>query len=377
EPSSGGRSMNSHFGTRLIDPETGQFHSQTDQYNTGSDLSPTAGQIPRSLGLAYASKLYRQNPDLHDMGRFSVNGNEVAFATIGDASTSEGMFLETVNAAGVLQVPLVISVWDDGYGISVPKEYHTTKHSISEALEGFQRTEDQAGLEIITVKGWDYEALCETYQAVTRLARRQHVPVLVHVEELTQPQGHSTSGSHERYKSKERLAWEAEFDCNQMMREWIINNGFASEERLDKIEDEAQRTARQARDAAWKAYRSELNTEISQVVELISAVAQASPHQKTIQQLAHELRKNNKAIRSDAVRLAKKILRLVRDEGHRARTALIQWLSSYDDDNEERFNSYLHSRTERSALRVQIVDPTYGEKSKLVDGRQVLNACFD
>ncbi|MEM6843847.1 MAG: thiamine pyrophosphate-dependent enzyme [Bacteroidota bacterium] len=377
EPSSGGRSMNAHFGTRLIDPETGEFHSQTDQYNSGSGLSPTAGQIPRSLGMAYASKLYRQNPELHDHGRFSVNGNEVTFATIGDASTSEGMFLETVNAAGVLQVPLVISVWDDGYGISVPTEYHTTKHSISEALEGFQRTKEAAGLEIITVKGWDYETLCEVYQAAARLARRKHIPVLIHVEDLTQPQGHSTSGSHERYKSEERLAWEEEYDCNQKMREWIITNGFASEEILDEIELAAQQTARQARDAAWKAYRSELNQEINEVKQLVKVVAQESSQKADIQLITDKFEKNSKAIRLDMVRLVKKILRLVRNEAGNARDELTKWLESYHQDNEVRYNSHLYSQTEQSALKVRVVEPTYDENSKVVDGRQVLNACFD
>ncbi len=377
EPSSGGRSMNSHFGTRLIDPETGQFHSQTDQYNTGSDLSPTAGQIPRSLGLAYASKLYRQNPDLRDMGRFSVNGSEVTFATIGDASTSEGMFLETVNAAGVLQVPLVISVWDDGYGISVPSEYHTTKESISEALEGFQRTQEKEGLEIITVKGWDYENLCEVYQAATRLARRKHVPILIHVEELTQPQGHSTSGSHERYKSEERLAWESEYDCNRKMREWIINNGFASEKHLDEIEETAKHTARQARDAAWKAYHSELNTEISRAKQLAATVAQVSPERANIQQLIKQVEKRPNVSRLDAMRLIKKTLRLVRNEQHEARDQLIQWLTSYGEDNAERYSSHLYSQTKKSALNVPVVSPVFSKNSSTVDGHQVLNACFD
>jgi len=377
EPSSGGRSMNSHFGTRLIDPQTGEFHNQLDQYNTGADLSPTAGQIPRSVGLAYASKLYRHNPDLKELKKFSVNGNEVTFATIGDASTSEGMFLETVNAAGVLQVPLVISVWDDGYGISVPTEYHTTKHSISEALEGFQRTEEKEGLEIIRVKGWDYEALCETYQAAVQLARKLHVPVLIHVEELTQPQGHSTSGSHERYKSKERLAWEREHDCNLKMRDWIIKNGFATEDRLDEIEEEAKKTAKQARDAAWEAYRTELNEELKQVKQLTTLVAKASKQQSAIQQLIRQVEKTPNAIRLDAVRLAKKTLRLTRGEEIEARDRLVNWLRNYSKDNEERFNSYLYSNTERSALNVEKVAPEFSENSKVVDGREVLNACFD
>lgn len=377
EPSSGGRSMNSHFGTRLIDPKTGELHPQRNQYNTGSDLSPTAGQIPRSVGLAYASKLYRHNPDLKEMKEFSVNGNEVTFATIGDASTSEGMFLEAVNAAGVLQIPLVISVWDDGYGISVPTEYHTTKHSISEALEGFQRTEEKEGLEIIRVKGWDYEALCETYQAAVQLSRKSHVPVLIHVENLTQPQGHSTSGSHERYKSKERLVWEKEHDCNLRMRDWIVRNGFASEQRLDKIEEEAKQAAKQARDAAWKAYRSELNEEINQVKQLTSLVAKASAHKVSIQRLIRQVEKAPNPIRLDAVRLAKKTLRVTRSEEIEARDRLIQWLKNYSEDNEERFSSHLYSSTEKSALNVREVAPTFSEDAKMVDGREVLNACFD
>lgn len=377
EPSSGGRMMNSHFGTRLIDPQTGEFYPQIDQYNTGSDISPTAGQIPRSLGLAYASKLYRHNPDLKDMEQFSVNGNEVTFATIGDASTSEGMFLEMVNAAGVLQLPLVISVWDDGYGISVPTEYHTTKHSISEALEGFQRTEEKEGIEIIKVKGWNYEALCETYQAAVQLSRKSHIPVLIHVEEVTQPQGHSTSGSHERYKSKERLAWEREHDCNLKMREWIIKNGFASEERLDEIEETAKHTAKQARDAAWKAYRSELTKEIKQVKQIVANVANTSPQHVTIRTLAQQLEKKPNPIRSDAVRLAKKVLRLVRGEDNGARTQLIDWLKTYSRDNEERFSSHLYSETEKSALKIEEIPAVFDKNSKMLDGREVLNACFD
>ena len=369
--------MNSHFGTRLINPVTGDFYPQLDQYNTGSDLSPTAGQIPRSLGLAYASKLYRHNPALKEMEQFSVNGNEVTFATIGDASTSEGMFLEMMNAAGVLQLPLVTSVWDDGYGISVPTEYHTTKHSISEALEGFQRTEEKAGIEIIKVKGWDYEALCETYQAAVQLARKLHVPVLIHVQELTQPQGHSTSGSHERYKSKERLAWEQAHDCNLKMREWIIKNGFASDERLDEIEETARQTAKQARDAAWKAYRGELNIEIKDVKLRVANVAKTSAQQAQIRILAQQLERKPNPIRADAVRLAKKTLRLVRGEESEAREQLIQWLKSYSRDNEERFSSHLYSETQKSALNIEEISPVFDKSSKMLDGREVLNACFD
>ncbi|MBW3545216.1 MAG: thiamine pyrophosphate-dependent dehydrogenase E1 component subunit alpha, partial [Bacteroidetes bacterium] len=252
DPSSGGRLMNGHFATRLLD-ETGHWRELTQIKNSSSDISPTAAQMPRLLGLAYASKLYRQNPDLQYLKQFSINGNEVAFGTIGNASTSEGLFFETINAAGVLQVPMLISVWDDGYGISVPQEYHTTKGSISEVLAGFQRTEEKPGFEIFKVKGWDYLALVETYQKAARLCREEHVPVMVHVEEITQPQGHSTSGSHERYKSKERLEWEAAHDCLPKMREWMLQNEMANEAELDEIEKEAVEQSKHEKSLAWEA----------------------------------------------------------------------------------------------------------------------------
>ena len=241
EPMSAGRQMGGHFGTHSLD-DNGNFKEIVDQKNSSSDISPTAGQMPRLLGLAYASHFYRINSDLHKSPytKFSNKGNEVAFGTIGDASTSEGLFWETINAAGVLQVPMLISVWDDGHGISVPKKYQTTKESISEVLKGFQRTEDGKGYEIFKTKGWDYTHLYETYEKAVKVCREQHVPVLVHVEEVTQPQGHSTSGSHERYKSKERLQWESDYDCIRQMKTWIINNALSSEEELFKIEEEAK-----------------------------------------------------------------------------------------------------------------------------------------
>jgi 2-oxoisovalerate dehydrogenase E1 component len=284
EPSSGGRMMNSHFGSRMVDMQSGEFFSQVDAYNSGSDISPTAGQIPRAIGFAYASKLYRENPALRGerFEKFSHNGNEVAFATIGDAATSEGMFLEAVNAAGVLQIPLILSVWDDDFGISVPKEYHTTKLSISEALAGFQRTENEPGLEIFRVKGWDYEKLCEAYRIAAKIARTEHVPILMHVEDLTQPQGHSTSGSHERYKTKERLAWEREYDCNVKMREWILHRGFATERELDIIEQRAFETVKKAKNDAWKAHRAEIDAELKQVSNLILKVAGQSLQKESI-----------------------------------------------------------------------------------------------
>ena len=377
EPASGGRMMNSHFGSRLIDHRTGKRTVQTENYNSGSDISPTSGQIPRSLGFAYASKLYRHNPDLAHMAEFSHHGNEVTFATIGDAATSEGMFLETVNAAGVLQVPLIFSVWDDGYGISVPKEYHTTKMSISEALAGFQRTENESGLEIFTVKGWDYEALCDTYWAAAQIARQEHVPVLVHVEDLTQPQGHSTSGSQERYKSRQRLAWERAHDCNRKMREWILRNGFASEEQLDTIEREALEVTRQAKNAAWQAFRSDIDSELHQAAQLISAVSQQSAKRADIQQTAQKLKKKVNPMRLDTVKAAKHVLRLTKTENTEARKKLLTWLEEYMHANRQRYNTHLYNQTPTSALQVKEIPPVFNKEAGQVDGREVLNACFD
>ena len=376
EPASGGRMMNSHFGSRLIDYRTGEPIIQTDNYNSGSDLSPTAGQIPRALGFAYASKLYRHNPALADMTNYSRQGNEVTFATIGDAATSEGMFLEAVNAAGVLQVPLIFSVWDDGYGISVPKEYHTTKMSISEALAGFQRTDTVPGLEIFTVKGWDYEALCDTYRAAAQVAR-QHVPVLVHVEEITQPQGHSTSGSHERYKSRQRLAWERAHDCNRKMREWIIRDGLASEKQLDAIEQQALETARQAKNTAWKAFRASVDREIQQAVRLMAQVDEQTTRSAEVQQLVQALKRKVHPMRLDAMRAVKQVLRLTRAESGEARQRLLAWHREFAQSNQQRYNTLLHNETATSALRVEAVPPVFEEDGKKVDGREVLNACFD
>jgi pyruvate/2-oxoglutarate/acetoin dehydrogenase E1 component/TPP-dependent pyruvate/acetoin dehydrogenase alpha subunit len=377
EPSSAGRMMNAHFGSRLVDMESGEFTEQVDSYNSGSDISPTAGQIPRSIGFAYASKLYRENPALRDMQQFSRNGEEVAFATIGDAATSEGMFFETINAAGVLQVPLIFSVWDDGYGISVPKEYHTTKMSISEALAGFQRSKEAEGLEIITVKGWDYEGLNTAYQRAAGLARQDHIPSLVHVEDLTQPQGHSTSGSHERYKSKERLAWEKAHDCNLKMREWILQNGFASEAQLDEIEKNAFEVARNAKNAAWKEFRAELDRELEVVHHLLGKLKEQSSHADDIEQIISGLQKAIHPLRLDGVKAVKKALRITRTETSEARSELLQWLRQSEQENHDRFNSHLYSETEAAATKVEEIKPIFDENAELVDGREVLQACFD
>lgn len=377
EPSSGGRMMNSHFGSTTISPQSGEFINQKQTYNSGSDLSPTAGQIPRALGYAYASKLYRNNPDLKEFKQFSNSGNEVSFATIGDAATSEGMFLETVNAAGVLQVPLIFSIWDDDYGISVPKEYHTTKLSISKALAGFQRTEDEPGIEIFTVKGWDYERLCETYQIAAELARKEHVPVLLHVEELTQPLGHSTSGSHERYKSKKRLAWEREYDCNRKMREWILSVGLATEDQLIRIEQEALETAREAKNRAWKEYRAAIDEELGEVSQLIADLTRHTNHPEKLRKVSEELKGAINPIRLNGIKAARKALRYTAGEITGERKALLDWLKRNMEANRYRYNAHLYSESKRSALKVGEIMPVFVEDSRVVDGREVLQACFD
>jgi TPP-dependent pyruvate/acetoin dehydrogenase alpha subunit len=284
DPFTGGRSMNAHYGNCWVDAK-GEWLDQTEMYNTVCDVSSTAGQMPRAIGLAYASKLFRQNAGLQGLTKFSHNGNEVCFATIGDASTSQGMFFEAINAAGVLQIPIIFSVWDDGYGISVPIEYQTTKSSISEALAGFQRKDGSNGLEIIVARAWNYVELVEAYQRAALYARDQHVPVLVHVIEVTQPQGHSTSGSHERYKSKERLSFEHEYDCNVHFRKWILSNGHATEAEISEVEANAKDVAKKSRNAAWTAYRDSLKPEYDSAITLLKKASAESKNAKAITEL--------------------------------------------------------------------------------------------
>jgi pyruvate/2-oxoglutarate/acetoin dehydrogenase E1 component/TPP-dependent pyruvate/acetoin dehydrogenase alpha subunit len=376
DPITAGRLMTGHFGTRTLD-DSGKFKTLTELKNSSADISPTAGQMPRLLGLAYASKLFRHNPGLASYTNFSVNGNEIAFGTIGNASTSEGMFFEAINAAGVLQVPMLMSIWDDGYGISVPQHFHTTKSSISKALAGFQRTKGEDGFEIITVKGWDYPGLMEAYQKAEKICREEHVPVLLHVDEVTQPQGHSTSGSHERYKSKERLAWEAEHDCLKKMREWILQEVMILPEEVDEIEREAKQSAKLARDRAWKAFMDDVKKDQKIVTALLEKGESQSRQAEAVQQLRNELNSTINPSRLDTMRAAKKALQLFRDENHEARTELIEWLRNAEDDNYDRYSSHLHSASEDSALKVNVVAPLYNEHSPIVDGREVLQACFD
>ena len=379
DPHSGGRQMNAHFSTRSLD-ENGKWKDLTKMKNTSPDMSPTAGQMARLLGLAQASKVYRNHEGLkenEEFDKFSENGNEIAWGTIGDASTSEGIFWETINAAGVMQVPMVMSVWDDGYGISVPRKYQTTKESISKVLEGFQRTEEQEGWEILTVKAWDYPALLETYEKAAKIAREEHIPVLVHVKEVTQPQGHSTSGSHERYKSDERLEWEEEYCCNNRIREWILEEGIASEEELNKIEKEAKDKVKSEKQAAWKAFTGEMKEELNRVAELLDKLASASGKSEEIKEIEKQMNAPMVPLRKDIISAAKQALRAVRGKQSEAKEKLVEWLNENMEANRQRYDSHLYSETEDSPLKVEEVKPVYSDDAKQVDGRVVLRDNFD
>ncbi len=376
EPHSAGRQMNSHFTTRFINDDGG-WKDMTKLKITTTDLSPTAAQIPRTVGLGLASKLFRKNKELHQYTTLSNLGNEVVFCTIGDASTSEGIFFEAFNAMGVLQVPVVLSVWDDGHGISVPTKLQTTKESISRALAGFQRDEKFKGWEIITVKGWDYAALCLTYKKAAELAREKHVPVLVHVEELTQPQGHSTSGSHERYKSEERLAWEKEFDCNKKFKEWILSQGFASEEELKKIEDESVAAVKAGKDAAWKAYFTPIKNEVRNLCRLFDQLALKSENKEHILQIKQRLLNGIDTNVKDLTIAAKKVLREVSREESDEKKMLSDWLTQENVANFDRYNSLLYSHDAHSAINVKEIKPLYNEDSPVVDGRIIIRDNFD
>ncbi|MFZ9504281.1 MAG: alpha-ketoacid dehydrogenase subunit alpha/beta [Cyclobacteriaceae bacterium] len=372
DPASAGRLMNGHFGTRMLDKE-GKLKPVAHLKNSSSDISPTAAQMPRLLGLAYASKLFRNNPDLRNFTELSTSGNEIAFGTIGNASTSEGHFFESINAAAVLQVPMLVSVWDDGYGISVPQEYHTTKQSISKAMAGFQRSGEEQGLEILTVCGWDYEDLIKTFEKAEQICRKEHVPVMIHVTEMTQPQGHSTSGSHERYKSKERLDWEKDFDCLKKMREWILEKELASVTELDDLEMEGKQAARSAKEQAWSAFMEEILREQNALLPLLERAAAQMPQ---ISAIKEELEHTHHPMRLDAVKAARKAIRYLRYSDAEVKHALIEWITRNEQENTERFSSHLYSSTKWSSLQVNPEPAQYTEQSPLVDGREVLQACF-
>lgn len=379
EPQTGGRQMNAHFSTRSLNDD-GSWKDLTEMKNTSPDISPTAGQMSRLLGLAQASKIYR-NHDLllekEEFQKFSKDGNEIGWGTIGDASTSEGVFWETINAAGVLQVPMVLSVWDDGYGISVPRKYQTTKESISDVLSGFQRTEDNEGLEILRVEAWDYPSLMDTYAKAEKIAREEHVPVLIHVTEVTQPQGHSTSGSHERYKSEERLEWEEEYCCLNKTRAWMLEQGIATEEEIDEIEDEAKQEAKDAQKAAWKAFKSELKEELKTVSGLLDDLIKESSNADALKKVKKQMEASLVPLRKYIVSAARKALRLTRAEDIPSKKKLQSWLDESKKANEHRYDSHLYSEGDQSPLNVEAVAPTYPDEPKSVDGRVVLRDNFD
>jgi len=379
-PMNAGRLMNNHFATRSLD-EKGQWKILTEQKNSSADISPTAGQMPRLLGLALTSKLFRNNPDLAHLTDISKNGDEVAFGTIGDASTSEGHFWETINAAGVLQVPMAMSVWDDGFGISVPNKLQTTKSSISEVLKGFEKTEDKDGFIILTAKGWDYASLCKIYEEGVEYCRKNHVPVLFHITEVTQPQGHSTSGSHERYKSAERLEWEKEYDCILQMRKWIINESIASVEELDQVEKEAIERVKQARKSAWNNFQKPLNQLRDEFLKIADVTTCNCAKTQKINAIKEDLRQVADPIRKDIMSAAKKILRLICDSCSNPENSLkinvSIWLKKELLVSSEKFNSFLYSNSTESALKVAPVAPIYTEDALMVPGREILRDNWD
>jgi pyruvate/2-oxoglutarate/acetoin dehydrogenase E1 component/TPP-dependent pyruvate/acetoin dehydrogenase alpha subunit len=377
DPMTRGRQMNSHFSSHLLD-ENGAWRRLTELKNTTADISPTAGQMARMVGIAYASKLYRQLPELEGMEQFSVNGNEVSFGTIGNASCAEGIFWEAVNAAGVLRIPLAISIWDDDYGISVPNEYQITKQDLSQLLSGFHFDEEkQQGFYLYRLKGWDYEALLHGYSEGIALCREHHIPVIFHIDEMTQPQGHSTSGSHERYKSKERLEWEKEFDCLRQMRLWMVRQELCTEEEADQIEDEAKKEARRLQKEAWKEVtdpvRAEKKTLAKWARQLKEDASEAEGYQQVLEKLESTFDLDRRTVGTSAFEL----LRLSRHQEHPARQELASWYERFIAENRRRYSSHLFSESEENALRVDAVAPVYSENSPHKDGREVLLAFFD
>ena len=376
DPMSGGRQMGGHFATPTINQD-GSWKNLSELKNSSADISPTAGQMPRLLGLAQASKIFRQVDGLEHLSHLSSKGNEVAWGTIGNASTSEGLFWETINAAGVLQVPMVINVWDDEYGISVHAKYQTTKENISEILKGFQRDEKGNGYEIIRVMGWDYPALIDAYQKASEIARKEHVPVLIHVKELTQPQGHSTSGSHERYKDKERLEWEAAFDCNVKMRAWILETNVATQHELLAIEKDIKTQVRNGKKAAWEAFVAPQKQEQKQAIALLTELAKASENKSFIELIGNELAAENEPLRRTIAGAARKALRYVIKEQSQEKEQLQIWLNKYFETTQPNYSSNLYSESPVNAKTITEVLPTYNSQAEDVDARVVLRDNFD
>jgi pyruvate/2-oxoglutarate/acetoin dehydrogenase E1 component/TPP-dependent pyruvate/acetoin dehydrogenase alpha subunit len=375
DPFSAGRQMNAHFATPNTDAD-GEWADLMQIKNTAADMAPTAGQMPKSLGLAYASRMFRRVEQLQQMSHLSHKGNEVCFATIGDSSTSEGHFWETVNAAGVLQVPLAIFVWDNGYGISVPKKYQTTKGSISEALQGFQKAEGTNGLNIYNVKGWDYAGMCEAFEEGIHLARTTHTPCVFHVEEITQPQGHSTSGSHERYKPMERLEWEREWDCIRKMKEWLIENSLASEEELSHIQSEAKNEVRQGKNAAWEKYQAPIKAQAARSIELINALGNSIPEKATaFRKLSVELSANREPLRREVMRTLNAAIMLAGNND--AAFWIKDFYKDLQEENTRLFNTHLYNEGPKSALKVAATKAVIAADAPQVNGYEILNKYFD
>ena len=380
EPSSAGRQMGGHFATRSLN-ENGLWKNLMNQKNSSADISPTAGQMPRLLGLALASKLYKNNKSLKAFKGFSDNGNEVAFGTIGDASTSEGIFWETINAAGVLEVPMAMSVWDDGFGISVPKKYQTTKESISTLLSGFEKKENTNGYKIFKVNGWDYPSLVTTYQKAINYCRTNHIPVLIHVEQITQPQGHSTSGSHERYKSKERLEWAKEFDCNVQFKKWILskknalNQPLSTLDELNKIESDAKLHVKQEAKKAWKAYNDDINEEKNSVVDLLNKFLAESDNKAFIQPILENLKSSVDVSRKEIYKALKEALYTTNHEQLNSKKEAIAFIESSKKKLYDKYSSFLYSEMDSSSINVEEIKPSYNNPSK-VDGRIILRENF-
>ncbi|WNJ19943.1 thiamine pyrophosphate-dependent enzyme [Pontibacter sp. G13] len=376
EPNSAGRQMNAHFASRNLDAQ-GNWKDLTKLYNSSPDASPTASQMPRLTGLAQASKLYREIPELEQLTQFSRGGNEVVFGTIGNASSAEGHFWESLNAIGVIQAPLVMSIWDDGYGISVPNEFQLTKTSLAEMLSGFQRTETERGFEIFQVKAWDYEALLEAYTAATNLARNEHVPSIIHVVEVTQPQGHSTSGSHERYKTKERLAWEVEMDCLTKFRQYVLDNELSTEEELAAMEKTARKTVRDAKNRAWKEFQDPIKAENEELATLILQAASVATEKQTLQELAAELKKTLEPSRREAMAVAHQALLLLRGVDAPEVDRIRKWRKEKKAAGEYRYDTYLLSESDLSPMKVEHVPAQYDAEPEMQPGFEILNRAFD
>ena len=376
EPMSSGRQMNGHFSTPIQD-KNGNWLDQSSRYNSSADGSPTASQMPRSLGLALASKLYRKNSELEDYTIFSNKGNEVSFVSIGDASTSEGLFWETLNAAGVLKVPLAISVWDDGYGISVPKKYQTTKESISEITSGFKLDANGNGIDIYVCEGWNYPKLVETYQRGIEKMRKTHIPALFHITEVTQPQGHSTSGSHERYKNPVRLQWEKDFDGLKKMREWIIERGVATEQECELIHEAARKHVADSKNAAWKKFNEPLKLEINEALEMINKVGEESSDTDFTTSVAGQLQTAIDPVRRDILKATKKVLVQYRGQSFAAVNTLRDWVKDFQAKYQNIYSSYLYSESDMNALNVEVVPVEYSHDSKTLNGFEILNVAFE